>query len=100
MVPDELGENERLINGKRVTFRSRIPLSKAPTLPKMLEAIGNDLRAVARVGVIVVESWEFDGAPTDPRSYDDLDITTEVLPLAKEMGDYLIRRLDWAGGKA
>lgn len=100
MVPDALGENERLINGKRVTFRSRIPLSKAPTLPKMLEAVANDLRAVARVGVIVVESWEFDGSPTDPRSYDDLDIMTEILPLAKELGEYLTRRLEWAGGKA
>lgn len=100
MAPDELGENERLINGKKVTFRQRIPLSRAPNLPKMLEAVANDLRAVARVGVVVIESWEFDGPPGNALSYDDLDITTEVLPLAKEMGEYLTRRLDWAGGKA
>lgn len=100
MVSDQLGENERLINGKRVVFRDRIPLSKAPTLPKMLEAIASDLRAVARVGVVVVQEWEFEGDPGNPRSYEELDITTEVLPLAKEIGEYIARRLDWAGGKA
>lgn len=100
MQADGLGENERLINGKRVQFRARVPLSKAPDLPKMLEAVATDLRAVARVGAVMIEEWEFDGPPSDRKSYEDLDITTEILPLARELGEYISRRLDWAGGKA
>lgn len=100
MGPETLGDNERTINGRRVVFRERIPLSKAPTLPKMLEAVATDLRAVARIGVVLIESWEFEGDPTDQRAYESLDVMSEILPLAKEMGEYLTRRLDWAGGKA
>lgn len=100
MQPDALTENERLINGKRVVFRQRVPLSKAPDLPKMLEAVATDLRAVARVGAVMIEEWEFEGPPSDRRSYEDLDITTEILPLARELGEYISRRLDWSGGKA
>lgn len=100
MSLDVLGENERMINGHRVTFRSRVPLSRAPDLPVMLEAVAKDLRAVARVGAVMIESWEFDGNPAERKSYEDLDITTEILPLARELGEYISRRLDWAGGKA
>jgi hypothetical protein len=93
-------ENEVLINGKRVVLRARVPLSRAPELPKMLAAVETDLRAVARVGAVLIEEWEFDGAPSDRRSYEDLDITTEILPLAVALGQYINRRLDWSGGKA
>ena len=93
-------ENERIINGRRVVFHDRVPLSKAPDLPKLLEAVATDLRAVARLGAVMIASWEFDGNPADRRAYEDLDITTEILPLARELGEYLTRRLDWAGGKA
>lgn len=100
MQSESTNPNERIINGKRVVFKERVPLSKAPDLPKMLEAVGSDLRAVARVGAVMIEEWEFDGSPSDRKSYEDLDITSEILPLARELGEYITRRLDWSGGKA
>lgn len=100
MSLDVLGENERMINGRRVTFRSRVPLSKAPDLPVMLEAVAKDLRAVARVGALLIEEWEFEGNPASRQAYEDLDVTSEILPLAIELGKYINRRTDFAGGKA
>lgn len=90
---------EILINGKRVVFKERLPLSKAPELPAMLAKVESDLRAVARVGAVLIEDWEFDGNPSDRRSYEDLDIPTEVMPLAKALGEYISRRMDWSGAK-
>lgn len=93
-------ENEVRINGKLVVFKARVPLSKAADLPVLIGAVEKDLRAVARVGQILIEEWEFDGSPADRRSYEDLDVTSEVMPLALELGKYINRRMDFAGGKA
>jgi hypothetical protein len=93
-------ENEVYIAGKRVLFRARVPLSKAADLPVLIDAMQKDLRAVARIGVLLVEEWEFEGLPTDRKAYEELDVTTEILPLAMALGQYIARRTDFAGGKA
>lgn len=96
----EQNDREFTINGKLITLKERVPLSKASDLPKLLEAVASDLRAVARLGAVMIETWEFDGPPGDRKSYEDLDVTTEILPLARVLGEYINRRLDWSGGKA
>lgn len=92
-------EREFVINGRRVTLKERLPLRVAPKLPQLLEEAGRDLRAVSRIGVLLVEEWDFEGVPSDPRAWEELDITTEILPLAVRLGEYINRRLEYAGGK-
>ena len=93
-------ENEVMINGKRVQFHARVPLSKAADLPVLLTAVEKDLRAVARVGVLLIQEWEFEGSPSDRKAYEELDVTSEIMPLAIALGQYISRRADAAGGKA
>ena len=96
---DKHAELEFVVSGKKVRLKEKLSLKTAPRLPAMLEEAAKDLRAVARIGVLLVEEWDFDGPPSDPRSWEELDITTEILPLAVRIGEYVNRRLDYAGGK-
>lgn len=87
-------QSEFYVNEKRVKLRERVPLKDAPNLPVILRAIDDDLRNIAKLGVIMIEEWEFDGSPRDRRSYEELDIPSELMPLGRHMGEYLSNRMD------
>lgn len=86
-------EFEKQINGKRVKLKERLPLRDGRRLPELMQACTSDLGTQVPVLVLVVESWEFPGNPADPAAYEDLDIYTEVLPLANWAGEHLRERL-------
>lgn len=96
---DAQGEFEFYIGDKRVQLKQRIPLKVAPKLPVLLEQVEKDLRAVARVGVLMIEEWDFEGSPADLRAYEDLDIFSELMPLASRLGEHINRRMEYAGAK-
>lgn len=83
------------INGKRVTLRDKIParlgweivVNKADTLKKAWSEIEFD--DLATLLTVAVESWEFDGNPADIKSYDNLDLLAEFVPLSSELGKWL-----------
>jgi hypothetical protein len=89
---------ELVINEKKVVLRDKLParlgwdviVTKAGVLQKSWNEIEfDDLTALLAVAV---ESWEFDGDPGDPKSYTDLDLLTEFVPLVSKLGDWLNTR--------
>jgi len=48
-----------------------------------------DLRTQVPVFTRLVESWEFDGNPSDEESYGELDIVQEILPLSLLVQDWM-----------
>jgi hypothetical protein len=85
------------VGGKRVKLRDRIPLKTAPHLPKLLRAVEDDYNAIARLGVLLVEEWEFEGDPGDLRAWQELDLLSEIPVFAIEIGKNLSQRQEAAG---
>jgi hypothetical protein len=83
-----------MIAGRRVTFRERIPLRIGARLPAMAAAIDNsDWLTFVPVMQVLIESWEFEGSPCQAESYDELDLFSEVMPLAAAVGTELTQRM-------
>lgn len=88
------GEMSFEIAGKRVALKRRLPLRDGHQLPALLQACQDgDLRSQVAVMVRVIESWGFAGDPADAAAYDDLDVYSEILPLAKAVAEHLQERL-------
>jgi len=78
------------VNGKRVTFKARLPLKEVRDLPRLLAATTpEDYDTQIAVLVRLIESWDFDGSPSDPKAYDDLDILSEIVPLTRLCVEYI-----------
>lgn len=86
---------EFYVDGVRVLLRERVPLKDAPNLLALIEQTAKNLRAVARLGVVSIEEWDFEGSPRDARAYEDLDFSSELMPISEGLGRYLVRGLDW-----
>lgn len=71
------------INGKAVHLKRRVPLHEGHRLMALLQACGsNDLDDLVNLMAVMIESWDFPGEPSDPKSYAALDVFDEVLPLS------------------
>lgn len=101
-MPAESTLTEFSINGKQVKLRKRITGSTANKFPALLNAVGKDDATVtdyARFLRVVVEEWDFEGAPDDLRSYDEMDFLDEILPLMARVGEYVKKKTEYAGAK-
>lgn len=86
------------INGKRVTLRDKIParigwekvVGKAEQYQRKFSEI--PFEDLAALMTVAVESWEFAGDPADLHSYEALDLVSEFMPLANELGGWLNAR--------
>jgi len=77
---------EFTVAGKKVVLRERIPLGEGYDLVGLFTNFdANDLRTNIPIMTRLVESWEFEGDPSDSAAYDDLDTLTEFLPIAKRV---------------
>lgn len=85
---------ELTVNGKQVVLRDRLPAKHSW---KILELLRKGSEASfdeeALLLSITVLSWEFEGDPSAPESYVDLDLFSEFLPLARTASRYLVERL-------
>lgn len=91
---------EHVINGKRVLFRARLPLSLGHNIVKLLnQAKSDDLNDHVAAMTVLIESWEFPGDPTKAASYQDMDILSELVPLEVALGVYVGARFEAAGAK-
>jgi len=82
-----------IVAGKKVVLKHRLPVSEGHLLPQLLkETVGGDLRTNIPVCQMLIESWEFPGSPQDPASYEALDTLSEMLPLAKLLGEHVVAR--------
>jgi hypothetical protein len=101
------------INGKSVTFKSELTNREgwdcSPVMAALAEAAQNGASVKAlfyavtyddalRLMSTLIESWEFEGDPADVKSYEALDLYTELVPMfteaIQEMGAQAQRRQD------
>ncbi len=84
-----------VVAGHTVRMRERLPLKIGHRLPALLQACQDqDLNTQVTVLALVIESWDLPGDPTDPAAYEDLDVFTEMVPLATAVGERLLERLN------
>lgn len=82
------------VAGKAVHLKGHLPLKVGHRLPAMLQACGDgDLNTVVKVLALVIESWDFDGDPSSPVTYEEMDVYTEIIPLAQQVVQRLTERL-------
>lgn len=76
-------ELEKKINGKKVVLQERLPLRDYNNIFALTGKIdGENLRTFLPICLKMVSSWEFPGDPKDEAAWDELDIFTELLPIA------------------
>lgn len=91
---------EHVINGKRVLFRARLPLSLGHNIVKLLNQCNSaDLNDHIAAMTVLIESWEFPGDPTKAATYQEMDILSELIPLEVALGVYVGARFEAAGAK-
>lgn len=88
-----MGDYRYTVAGKAVQFKRRVPLAEHRNLAALLKATdGGDLGSQVALISTLIESWEFDGNPSDTDAYDTLDIFSELLPLVRVAGQYIQAR--------
>lgn len=93
--------NQFFVDGKAVTVKSRITVKEAPQLSALLQKVGGmESTDVIRLCKASIESWDFDGAPGAQGSYDELDVITELIPLANGVATILAARFERVPGNA
>ena len=83
---------EKVIAGKVVVFKDRLPAKENWSLVTMMNKLsGGSVDYEPTVAVLsrIVASWEFEGDPADPASFDDLDLIREFMPLMNAAGEML-----------
>jgi hypothetical protein len=95
MDPSE--QNTFYIEGTRVKLKDRLPLKISGHLPKLLNGVEDDYHNVARLGMLLVEEWDFDGNPALMSSWESFDSLSEIPAFALEIGKNLNARQERAG---
>lgn len=95
---------ERIINGKRVIFKDKLPAKEGWDLWERIVEFdqGGVKNAVVLARPIlphVIATWEFEGDPADLAAYDNLDVIEELLPLANALGEYVTMKAKRLVGK-
>lgn len=85
------------VDGKRVKLRDRIPLKTSGHLPKLFSAIDEDWHNIARLGMLMVEEWDFEGRPDLMSSWDELDAFTTLQAFGMHIGADMLARQESAG---
>ena len=74
------------VAGKKVVLRERISLGDGYNIIGLFSSIdSNDLRTSIPIMAKMIESWEFEGDPSDPAAYDKLDVLIEVIPMSRKI---------------
>lgn len=88
--------NTFTVDGQKVTVKATIALKAAPRLPDQITRFAESKNGddIVRFLTNVLESWDFDGAPTNPSAYQDLDLYEEILPIGEKAVRILNARLE------
>ncbi len=74
------------VAGKKVVLRERITLGEGYDILGLTARVDNeDFRTTVPVMIKMIESWEFDGDPSESASYDEMDVFTEFLPISRRV---------------
>lgn len=78
--------SELTIVGKKVVLKDSFTMEYFSDIFKLLtDANQMDLRSQVPLATRVIESWEFDGDPSDSASYEKLDVLKVVIPLFRKI---------------
>jgi len=82
---------EIVINGKVVVFRESFPAGEFHDLPRQW-AEADDLPFAERIVVFArfIESWEFEGEPSESKSWEALDAFREMAPIQRHINQFVI----------
>lgn len=88
--------NTFTIDGQTVTVKAELPLKSSQRLPGLISAFAESKNGddIVRFLAHVVESWGYDGAPSNPSAYQDLDLYEEILPMGEKVIRVLNARLE------
>jgi len=90
----DLAPNEFYINGKKVVLKTSLPLDDYGDLPELMANIDRrDLKTQIPVFVKLIKSWEFDGDPSDSKTYGNMDIVKEIMPMSILIQNYMDEEL-------
>jgi len=74
------------VAGKKVVLRERISLGDGYNIIGLFSSIdSNDLRTSIPIMAKMIESWEFEGDPSDSAAYDKLDVLIEIIPMSRKI---------------
>ena len=77
---------EFTVANKKVVLRERISLGDGYDIIDLFSSIdSNDLRTSIPIMTKMIESWEFEGEPSDRASYDNLDVLAEFIPMSRRI---------------
>lgn len=84
---------EKVIAGKRVVFKDSYPLKDNKDLIPLYRAMDPaDPMTAIPVAVRMVTEWEFDGDPTGPAAYEEMD-AMEFWALYRAINDFWFDRV-------
>lgn len=91
--PVRAPDPEVKVNGHTVVFKSRYPVDENTRLGKLLTAAadGDTEKQIAMLRY-VVERWDYDGNPSERRSYGKMDVIDDILPMVNAFGTYIVER--------
>jgi len=88
-------EYEKEINGKQVTFKRHLSAREAWSITKSANRAPDTTptfdETVEQMRIFI-ESWEFEGDPADPKSYDGLDFF-DFVQLSQAIAEYMQERM-------
>ncbi len=81
---------EITIAGKKVVLRDAILMQDGyDVLGLLMKSDMADLRTQVPLAIRAIESWEFEGDPSKPESYDRLDVLRVIIPLFRDIVRHL-----------
>ncbi len=81
---------EITIAGKKVVLRDAILMQDGyDVLGLLMKSDMADLRTQVPLAIRTIESWEFEGDPSKPESYDRLDVLRVIIPLFRDIVRHL-----------
>ena len=82
------------VNGKKVVLRDRYPMREFQHVRSMIANIPLDAPWEQRAKMLshFVVSWEFEGKPSDPNAWGDLDEWAELIPLENLILSEIVQR--------
>lgn len=93
---DPHAPDEFRVEGRVVTLYGALPVRRVPRLVQLMSQFAETRNGddVVRLLSLIVASWEFEGEPADPRSYQSLDLFDEVLAMGEKAARALNARMD------
>ena len=83
------------INGKKVVLKAKLPAKANWDLIQNFDRFAEgtlEFDKVADLLARIIDTWELEGDPHDPVSYEALDLFSEMMPLMGALGEFVTQK--------